>query len=168
MKTLQQYILEKLIINKDYKNVDVDFYDEFKEDIDSLFKDKFFEQYQDIESCMYPKTKWKESLRSDIINIFNKNGNSKNACYKGIAWNASSNPINKEACKVWTKFIKYIKENKDNLDLLMCKERFHCIYIINTNKAIICLDGNTDIYNSEFSSAYIIIQYKQLNYEITG
>ena len=160
MKSLIEYISEKLVINKNYKNADIDFYNDFKEDIDSLFKDKFFDELPDIDLCMYPKSRWSKSLRSDIISIFSKNGNSKNPCYKGLAWQHSSNSINKEACKVWEKFIKYIKDNKDELDLLLCKEGVACEYIINTDKALILLDGDTDIYYSEFSDAYIIIQYK--------
>lgn len=160
MKSLIKYISEKLVINQNYKNADIDFYKDFKEDIDSLFKYKFFKEIDSIELCLYPKSRWPKSLRRDIISAFNKNGNSKNPCYKGIAWYQSSNHVNKEACKVWEKFIEYIKNNKDELDILICKDGVTCAYVINTDKALIFLDGNTDIYYSEFSDGSIVIQYK--------
>ena len=170
MKSLIKYISEKLvinqrfdeklIINKDYKNADIDFYNDFKESIDSLFKDEFFKESDGIELCLYPTSRWSKGLRRDIILTFNKYGNTNNPCYKGIAWQVSSNNVNKEACKIWEKFIEYIKDNKDELDLLICNEGFTCTYIINTDKALIFLNGNTDIYYSKFSDGYIIIQYK--------
>ena len=173
MKTLIEHIKnnksslislsEKLVINKDYK-YDLDFYNNFKEDIDSLFKDNFFNELDSIELCLYPKSRWSEGSRRDIIYTFNKWGNKKNPCYKGIAWEISSNPVKAEACKVWEKFIEYIKDNKDDLyaadDILICKEGFTCTYIINSDKALIFLDGNTDIHYSKFSDGHIVIQYK--------
>ncbi len=173
MKTLTEHIKnnksslislsEKLVINKDYK-YDLDFYNNFKEDIDSLFKDNFFKELDSIDLCLYPKSRWSDGLRRDIIYVFNRYGTKNNPCYKGVAWHSVSNPANTEACKVWEKFIEYIKDNKDELyaadDILICKEGFTCTYVINSNKALIFLDGNTDIHYSKFSDGHIVIQYK--------
>ncbi len=159
MQNITTYITEKFRVTADFDGY-IDFYNDFKAEIDSLFKDKFFEEIPDIYLCLYPKARWSEGLKRDIIDAFNKYGNTNNPCYKGCAWQRSSDSVNKEACKIWEKFMNYIKDNKDELDILVNKEGFTCTYIINTNKALIFLDGYTDIYYSKFSDGFIIIQYK--------
>lgn len=121
MKSLTNYISEKLIINKDYKSVNdnIGFFDKFRADNDELRWERFFDEYDSVEDIRSlnrsTPAKYLINISLDFNEIHKKNN-------KKIFFGYSSVNRSEKAVRYYNDMMKYVLEHEKEMEFVYNKD----------------------------------------------
>ena len=129
MKQLPEYISEKLKVNKDYETVNnnVEFSNEFKDDIDELQWERFFDKYDSVEDIRaingnYLPAKYAINISLDFYKIHKENN-------QKIFFGYSSVNRSEKGVKYYNTMMKYTFDNKDEMEFVYERDLENSFYI---------------------------------------
>ena len=158
LHSLNEYLTEKLIINKEYKSLSDDFCDKFEDDIEYILtKIDTMKMDNDIEKAL-EETFYDKHKRLIMLDAIEKEKlfNSENKIFvaKGFV------DVNSFYYEIFLKMSAYCEQHKNDKWLRYCeKEGHYSIYVLNTYKYYLVIGGD-DRQNERFSSSIIVIQEK--------
>ena len=161
MKTLTQYIVEKLIINKNFKSVtfNTKIYDRFKKTLQKMFQNNMWDEYDDLNDIESLSSNMRKHLNDVIRPLIPKN--------KSIFVHLVDN---KFGISTFERMINEINKNQDKMDFLYDD----CVYeyetstkkykliakVFDTDECVIGVVGPEDTSYSSPSNNVIIFAYK--------
>lgn len=162
LHSLNEFIHEKLVINKDYKSLSDDFCDEFEDDIEYILTQiDTIRTNDDIKNVLedtYYKRNYKRKNILIVLDIIKEENlfNNKNKIFVAQGFV----DVNSFYYKLFLKMSAYCKEHIS--DKWLCYynyEGHNSTYVLNTYKYYIIIWGD-DLQDRGFSSGHIVIQEK--------
>lgn len=161
MKTLTQHIVEKLIINKNFKSVtfNTKIYDRFKKTLQKMFQNNVWDEYDDLNDIESLSSNMRKHLNDVIRPLIPKN--------KSIFVHLVDN---KFGISTFERMINEINKNQDKMDFLYddCAYEYETstkkykliAKVFETDECVIGVVGPEDKYYSSPSNNVIIFAYK--------
>lgn len=155
MKTLNEYIEERLIINKNFKvNGNDEFYETFKESISDLMECQYFTYHRHFRDIRYIPMISKHS--DEINDAFEKAKSSSGEIMHCIAESNTS-------MKIYNDMIEYIDEHKNELEMMYdhtySGDVDFVVKVIETPEILCALIGPKKVTPTS-SHRHIIVTYK--------
>ena len=161
MKTLTQHIVEKLIINKNFKSVtfNTKIYDRFKKTLQKMFQNNMWDEYDDLNDIESLSSNMRKHLNDVIRPLIPKN--------KSIFVHLVDN---KFGISTFERMINEINKNQDKMDFLYddCAYEYETstkkykliAKVFETDECVIGVVGPEDKSYSSPSNNVIIFAYK--------
>ena len=158
MKNLSSYLTEKLLINKNFKDVNAndEFYNKFRKVLSSKSKFGWFE-IRGIANSIPMKLSIEDKTASNKIKEF---FNIDNIIYtRAVLENF------KKECELYYDILKFIDDNKDSLEFFYINEKMnggdyvdYLIYLFDAGKIKVAVWGDANIVENN-NKATIVFQY---------
>lgn len=155
MKSLNTYLNEKLIINKNFKSgiANDEFYNKFCNFLSSNSNIRWFKIYDIRDSITRKISIEDKTALNKIEEFFN--------IEDGVIYKRDITPYFKKPCELYYDMLKFIDDNKDAIEFFYMNEHTksedYLIYLFESEKIKVALWGNKEIVGNNIAT--ITFQY---------